>query len=233
MAGGAPVAVERVALEAGGHRQHQRTLARHHGRSGETAQQQRCGPVDVLEYQQARPLARRVAGEIGERRCGAAPAGAVVHRVEDRALLLALLQAEQVADQDLVLGCDEARLERAAQRRSPRRVLGVPRQPEEIGDHRRERLLALADSEVEHASQVTRVALRPGPQLQLFHQPGLADAGLAADHDGRARTGVAHAVEHTGKLPQLGLPAGQGKALARAVPQRRNAVHPHRDRRSP
>ncbi len=88
--------------------------------------------------------------------------------------------------------------------------------------------MALADSEVEHASQVTRIALRPGPQLQLFRQPGLADAGLAADHDGRSGARISDAVEHALELAQLGLPADQREALAHAVPQRRNAVHLHR-----
>ncbi len=66
-----------------------------------------------------------VAGEIGQRRRGTAPARGVVHRVEDRALILALLQAEQVADWYFVISRDESGFECAAERCLPRRIFGI------------------------------------------------------------------------------------------------------------
>ena len=228
MAGRAPVPVEGIAFEAGGHRQHQRALARHYGCGGETVQQQRRRPVHVLEHQEPRPLARGVASEIGERRGGPPPARRIVHRVEDRTLVLALLQAEQIAHRHFVVDCNEARLQRAGQSSSPACVVRAARHSEQIGDHRGQGLLAFADTEVEHASQVARIALRAGAPLQFFDQPGLADPGLAADHHRCTGGRVAHAVEHTGKLPQLGVAADHRKAFPRPVAQRRDAVHAHR-----
>ena len=181
VAGRTPLAVERVAFEARRHRQHQRTLARHHGRSGETAQQQRCCPMDVLEHQQARPLARRVAGEIGQRRRGPAAASGVVHRVEDRALVLALLQVEQIADQDLVLGCDEARLERAGR---ALRVAPDPRRSQPARGDRRSPPAAPPD-----ACRLRSRARVPGDTHSLAPWPAAATLPPAWTCRCRARRG--------------------------------------------
>ena len=134
----------------------------------------------------------------------------VVHGVVERAQLQRLRQIEQVVEVDPVLVGDQALGDRARGRRDPRLDAAAAWHLQQAADQRADRVLPGARAEVEHQALVLAEAQGLGLAPELLDQPGLADAGAAAQVDRVPGTAVATGLEQPPELGELRAPADEG-----------------------
>jgi len=84
---------------------------------------------------------------------------------------------------------------------------GDPRLYDETFDESTDRGALAACSEVEDEANMAFEALLDGKPLKFLDQPGLADAGFAADMQGEATPRLEARLQGTCQLRQFGLPA--------------------------
>ena len=130
----------------------------------------------------------------------AAIAGFVVHGVVEPAQLDRLGQVEQIVQKHPLVRFQPASRNRVLGRLGAGRLGTAAGQSHQAAHQRADRVLALADTEIEHQALVRGEALGPGQRGELFDQPGLADPGLATQHHRLARAGLPAGLEHAGEL---------------------------------
>ena len=148
--------------------------------------------MDVLDDESERPARAEL---FDERRHGlllAAIARGVVHRLVDDLQLAMLRQIEQIVE-EAALRCRNEPFglgpEGGAQ---PLNLSGARRERKQAGDDRTDRIAIPANPEIKHMADMAGVALGLGEPAELLYQPGLADAGVAAQmHHRPAPTGSA------------------------------------------
>jgi hypothetical protein len=160
----------------------------------------------------------------------AAVTGVVVHGVVDAAQFDRLGQVEQIVHQHPLVRLQPAGGDRILGRLGANRLGATAGQSQQAAHQRADRVLALADAEIEHQALVRRKALRQGQRGELLDQPGLADPRLAAQHDRLAGASLSAGLEHAGELAQLRFAADQAPAGARRrfIGQPARAPHPDR-----
>ena len=120
-------------------------------------------------------------------------------------------------------------------RRRPDRLAAARRYPEQAADQRPDRILALADAEIQGERPVAGEAAGRRQALELLHQSGLADPRFAAQIDCLADAGLEARVERAGELPGLGPAADERAIETPAVAYHPKAAHrvcPHRVRQT-
>ena len=167
-------------------------------------------PVQVLHDDERRADGRRAADHPRERVEQQALARADVERGEGRLQPVGELLLHQMEEEGFPVRGNEARGDGPFDGRDPGGA--IPGRAEQAADDGRDGGGAAGLAEVEDAADVASEALRFGGTGELFDEPGLADAGLAADQDDLAPRPVADSLQRARQLGELAVPADERRA---------------------
>ena len=134
------------------------------------------------------------------------------HRIIDGEFLLRLSKVKQVVEKDPAFGRQDSVGNGCIGRSLPGLFVAAAGNIEETLHHRADGVAALANAKIQHEPPVHLETIRRGDARKLFHQPSLADTGLATDDNGATAAALPAARDHADKLRQFSLAADEWHA---------------------